>query len=247
MQTAKQLAEQNEILKGVVGSTAHGTSIEGTDDRDEMGVFVEDPEEVCGLTPVDHYIHRDAAEGERSKPGDLDLTFYSLRRFCQLGVKGNPHTLNLLWLPEYITQSPIGEGLVNIRQSFISRHAANAFMGYLVSQKKKLKGEKAHTVNRPELIEKYGYDTKFAGHAVRLGYQGIELIREGKITLPMRESERKRVIDVRTGQFSFEEVLNMIDGLEAQLIEAASNFNKEPEYDVIIKFLVRAHQWFWAW
>jgi hypothetical protein len=29
---------------------AHGTAIDGQDDRDEMGVFVEPPENVCGLT-----------------------------------------------------------------------------------------------------------------------------------------------------------------------------------------------------
>ena len=45
---------------------AHGTAIEGQDDRDEMGVFVEPPENVCGLTPCDHYIQRDQPDGVRS-------------------------------------------------------------------------------------------------------------------------------------------------------------------------------------
>jgi len=49
----RDIALDNEILRGIVGSTSHGTAIEGQDDRDEMGVFVEPPEYVCGLTPCD--------------------------------------------------------------------------------------------------------------------------------------------------------------------------------------------------
>lgn len=59
----RDVALGNEILRGLVGSTAHGTAIEGQDDRDEMGVFIEPPENVCGLRSVDHYIHRTQPEG----------------------------------------------------------------------------------------------------------------------------------------------------------------------------------------
>lgn len=37
--SAREIALSNEILRGVVGSTAHGTAIDGQDDRDEMAVF----------------------------------------------------------------------------------------------------------------------------------------------------------------------------------------------------------------
>jgi len=65
---AREIATANEILRGVVGSTTHGTAIDGQDDRDEMGVFVEPPEDVCGLAPCEHYIHRD-------KPATSIFTF----------------------------------------------------------------------------------------------------------------------------------------------------------------------------
>lgn len=158
MTTTKETALNNEILRGVVGSTALGTALEGTDDRDEMGVFIEPARNVCGLTPCDHYIYRDKPEGVRSEAGDLALTIYSLRKYCRLAAQGNPSVLLLLWLPEYLVQTPLGADLVAGRQVFVSREAGQRFLGYLVSQRMKLKGEKAHTVNRPELIEKYGYD-----------------------------------------------------------------------------------------
>jgi uncharacterized protein len=56
------------------GSTAHGIGLEGAEDRDEMGVFVEPATNVCGFTPVDHYVHRTAPSGVRSGPGDLVCT-----------------------------------------------------------------------------------------------------------------------------------------------------------------------------
>lgn len=38
-----EIATKNEILRGLVGSTAHGINIVGQDDRDETGVFIEPP------------------------------------------------------------------------------------------------------------------------------------------------------------------------------------------------------------
>ena len=38
-----------EILRTVVGSGVHGIAIPGTDDHDEMGVYIEPPEVVLGI------------------------------------------------------------------------------------------------------------------------------------------------------------------------------------------------------
>ncbi len=43
------IALPNEILRSVVGSGVHGISIAGTDDHDEMGVYIEPPEWVLGV------------------------------------------------------------------------------------------------------------------------------------------------------------------------------------------------------
>jgi hypothetical protein len=51
---ARRVAEGGCILRSVVGSTVHGLSNPGTDDRDEMGVCVEPPEYVIGLRRFDH-------------------------------------------------------------------------------------------------------------------------------------------------------------------------------------------------
>jgi hypothetical protein len=52
------VARGGEILRSVVGSGVHGIAIPGTDDHDEMGVFVEPPSYVLGLRrPFEHYVY----------------------------------------------------------------------------------------------------------------------------------------------------------------------------------------------
>jgi len=43
-----RVARSGEILRTVVGSGVHGIALAGTDDHDEMGIFVEPPEFVLG-------------------------------------------------------------------------------------------------------------------------------------------------------------------------------------------------------
>lgn len=243
--TAKDVALGNQIIRGVVGSTAHGTGLDGHEDRDEMGVFVEPAEYVCGLAPCDHYIYRDKPEGVRSEPGDLDLTLYSLRKFCRLAEQGNPSVLILLWLPSYEHITPLGGGLANLRDAFVSRDAGARFLGYLVSQKMALKGERTKKVARPELVERFGYDTKFAMHALRLGLEGIEYLTERRITMPAPEPRRTLLRDVRAGRLTFPEALEAIEDAEARLRVLVDRCGWKSDRAEINRFMVAAHQRHW--
>lgn len=243
--TAREIAMDNEILRGVVGSTSHGTAIDGQDDRDEMAVFIEPPEYVCGLRPLDHYIYRDKPEGVRSEAGDLDLTMYSLRKFCRLAEQGNPSVVILLWLPDHIVRTDLGRALIKMRDAFISRDSGNRFLGYLVAQKMKMKGERTATTKRPELIEKYGYDTKFAMHALRLAFEGIEMLTHRRITLPVAEPNLSILRGVRTGQYDLGDVFHMIDRAEKQLRELLQDCTWKTDRARIDGFMVKAHQRHW--
>src|SRR5258706_373422 len=244
--TNKDIALDNEILRGVVGSTAHGTAIDGQDDRDEMGIFIEPPENVCGLTSVDHYIYRDQPDGVRSQPGDLDLVMYSLRKFCKLAAKGNPSVMILLWLPEYINKLAVGSALIGLRTAFISKDAGKRFLGYLTAQKMSLTGERTQKVNRPELIKKYGFDTKFAMHALRLGFEGIELMTHGHLTLPVAEPNLGVLRAVRTGQYDYDQTLNLINLAEEHLRELVDKCEWKADLNKINEFMVDAHKLHWG-
>src|SRR2546423_1793482 len=78
---------------------------------------------------------------------------------------------------------------------------ASTLPGCLPAQKQAMLGQRGgHRPTRPELVEAHGHDTKFAGHVLRLGYQGVEFLESGRITLPMPEPQRQRVLAVRRGE-----------------------------------------------
>lgn len=237
------------ILLTTSGSELYGTSL-GDADRDEFGVYVENPAHVTGLLTQDTIVQRSQPAGVRSGPGDLDRQVHGVRKFARLAGAGNPTVLLLLFVPpeHRIIETPEGALLLENAGLFISKQAGYRFLGYLDSQRAqmvRLSGTK-HT-NRPELIEKHGYDTKFAYHALRLGIQGIELMRDGVITLPMPDEDRQTMLDVRRGLHSKDEVIRWIDYLRSDLVGAIeeSGLPDEPNWAGIndLCHVIYLNQW----
>lgn len=222
-------ATAHEILRTVVGSGVHGIAIEGTDDHDEMGVYVEPPESVFGLREADgHYVARTVREGQRSRPGDTDLVLYSLRKYLALVATGNPTALLPLFAPEdaVLRITDAGRLLREVGAGLLSQRAGHRFLGYLHSQRERLVTGK-RVPARPELIERFGYDVKYASHALRLGMQGVEVVRTGRLTLPLPEQERKLVLAVKRGEYPLDTTLALIDS-QAVLLQAILDNNHSP-------------------
>ncbi|BCP41411.1 hypothetical protein MINTMi27_15040 [Mycobacterium intracellulare] len=221
---AQQIAEKNTILRTQVGSGLHGVIVEGHDDRDEMGICIEPASCVIGLEKFEQYQYRTQPEGVRSGPGDLDLVIYSLRKWARLAAQGNPTVLLMLFAPvhEWVVPAMAGGKAMGMelqaqKDLFLSRDCGRRFLGYLKAQKERMLGLRSQRTNRPELIDLYGFDTKFAYHAVRLGVQGVELLTTGNITLPMPEPYRTDLTRMRKGCYTKERALALIDDLYAEL------------------------------
>lgn len=250
MSEARTIAERNCILRGSVGSTVHGLNVTGQDDLDEMGVCIEPPDYVLGLRDFEQWVYRTQPEGVRSGHGDLDLTIYGLRKFVRLAAKGNPSILVLLFVPRIMVsvRTTLGEELQSMADAFASKIAIHKFLGYMVAQKERLLGERGQMrVHRPELIETHGFDVKYAMHALRLGYQGIEFSETGRITLPMPEATRAVVRAVRRGEHALAEVRSMYEEIEAKLRLAltSSPLPQEPDWYRINSFLIRCYMAHW--
>jgi predicted nucleotidyltransferase len=252
----KAIAEPNTILRGLVGSSVHGLVLSGTDDRDEMGVCVEPRRYVVGFGKFEQWVYRSAAEreghaGARSQAGDLDLTVYSLRKWARLALQGNPTVLLLLYLPDdaLVLRTKPGEELQKLAPAFASRQAGKRFLGYLEAQRQRLVGERGQRdVNRTELVEKFGYDTKYAMHMLRLGHQGVEFLETGRLTLPMREPIRSRLMDVRQGRSNPADVLAECTELELRLTALLESSPLPPEPDVsrVERFVIGTYEAAWA-
>lgn len=251
------------ILRGLVGSSVHGLSLEGKGDRDEMAVAIEPPEFLIGLGRAkfetdktfqqgfEQQIERTQPEGVRSEPGDLDRTTYSLRKWMRLACAGNPTILTLLFVPadDLNVATEFGMQLQENSSRILSKECGPKFLGYLRGQKDSMLGLRSKKVTRQDLIDAHGYDCKYAMHVLRLAIQGIEVLRDGKMTLPMPLDTRLLVRSVREGKLSMGEVLDLINTYENELVDALakSKLPDQPDWAFLNSWLVRTYRESWGW
>ena len=265
---ARKIAEDGMILRVQVGSGVHGTSITGQDDRDELGLCLEPPQFVTGLARVPNGIRglgtsvefeqyerhtawdKPGGLANRSGAGDLDVIIYSARKWARLALAGNPTVLLLLFVPdeEVVFRNDTGAELVSNAHRFVSRLAADRFLGYLQGQKAAMTGQTGAHTNRPELVAVHGYDTKYAMHALRLGLQGVELLSTGRITLPVPEPDREYLRSIRRGEQPLAEVVEAVTAAEARLIELRDSpaIPDQPDRRWADEWLHHSYLSFWA-
>lgn len=242
------------ILMVEVGSTAHGTGLPGGEDHDQLAVVVETPDQVVGLDErgMRTVMQRTKPEGVRSGPGDIDRTLHSLRRFLRLAASGNPSILMALWAPvEYST--PLGEELQHLGDAFVGRHVVPRYRGYMRSQAMRLLGLRGggHGTRggggREELIEAHGFDTKYAMHCARLGFQCVELVTTGRLELPIRGEPAEWLRAVRRGEVAFDDWWERSLALDARLAIIEEDPDVRPDADRrrIDAWSIDAHQRTW--
>ena len=243
------------LLLVEVGSTAHGTGLPGGEDHDETAVVVETPLQVLGLGPaLRNHMQRTQPEGQRSGPGDTDRQVYSLRSFLAMAAGGNPSILLTLWAP-VIEATEVGRHLLDLRDAFVGRHVLPRYRGYMQSQVMRMQGLKGSGHGRrgggkcDELIAAHGYDTKFAMHAARLGYQGRELVTTGGLSLPVGGEAGDWLRAVRRGEVPYDEWLARVGELDGELARLSDDerFRVGPDRGRIEAFSVDAHRRAWNW
>lgn len=245
------LHKTHTILLVPAGSNLHGLGLPGKDDQDEMGVCIEDLAQTVGFTEFEQFIYRSATEreGQHDAPrqaGDLDLTIYSLRKFLRLAMQGNPQIIQCLFVPPElcIVQDARGAQLQELAPYIVSKNAGARYLGYLESQRQRLLGERGQKkVNRPELEEKYGFDTKYAMHILRLGFQGVELLSTGRLTLPMPKKDRAFVYATRLGEVPLQDVLTKAGELEREIKDLLSEapLRDKPDRDYIESWMLNMY------
>ena len=240
------------ILTTLVGSHAHGINTP-TSDFDYLSVDIAPLETTLGIAPeLKTRVARDAPEGVRSSAGDVEHTTYELRHFMRLATQGNPSILVPLFCADehVIHMTKEGRELREMAWAIVSMQAVRRHLGYLDAQYGRMRGNGPHQSrkpNRPELIEAHGYDTKYAAHALRLAWQGLDLANFGVLRLPMREKEREAMLAIRAGEWTEEQVSREIE-LERDELRRFVNYEvhsflpSAPNYDVINQWLIRVQR-----
>ena len=211
------LIPKGVILSGYRGSRAHNTYVTPTDpssidDIDLMSVYVAPLQYYLGLSGVG----KNNRGTKEAVLDPYDAVSYEIRKFVYLLLKGNPNVLSLLWLREnmYIFRHRLGKMLITYRDSFVSKQAYHSFIGYAHGQLHRMthgacKGRMG--AKRKALVEKHGYDTKNAGHLIRLLRMGIEFLTEGALHIWRKDAHELK--EIKRGLWTLDKVKSESDRL----------------------------------
>lgn len=242
------------IMLATVGSTCLGLE-SANSDVDEMGICLETAKDIIGFSTFEQTIYRTAYDrtkswDAKSEAGDIDLTIYGLRKFVKLALVGNPNLITMLYLPKnnFSVYTPIATQLQELAPYFASKQAVKAFLGYLTAQRMRLLDERGgRDVNRHELEQRHGYDTKYGMHAMRLAMQGYEFARNGSLKFPLSNSELVMLKDIRSGDMSLTTLTKQLtayeEGIEDELLRNV--LPDKPRYDIVENWLLATYKNYW--
>jgi uncharacterized protein len=246
--------DRGRLIHALVGgSQLHGVKLEGTDDHDIYGIYIETPE-TCFWDELPHFVTSTAPQNVRNKAGDVDVICYSLRKFAHLASAGNPTILHMLFTPSD-PREVFWNPIIAARSLFLAKAHAEKYRGYADAQLRRMTGERGTGKHgqRPELEQKFGYDVKAAMHTLRLLHEGIEFISKGWVTLPRPEHERTQLLAVRRGEWSQDRVITEAHRLFANLDAAVKNSSLPESVDLeaIGKLVTEIYldawdQWGWS-
>jgi predicted nucleotidyltransferase len=229
------------------GSQLHGAKVVGYDDLDIYGAYFEAPARILGLESLEHFVWSSSAESALNTADDVDVTCYSLHRWGELMLKGNPAILHFLYAENVLGPTLWDTNIRPHREQLLSKKSAIQYLGFADSQRMRLTGERGMGKHgqRIDLIEKYGYDTKFGMHYIRLLYECRELLRDRHLTLP--RPERDQLIAVRTGKVAQEEMFAMGRELKAECesLMAESTLPDEPDKAALSRIIADTYLAHW--
>lgn len=237
-----------KLLETKFGSQVYGTATPFSD-IDIGVVALESPLHVFGLQDATDFPQIQDAENR-------DVRRFWLKRFLRLCVRGNPNVLEWLYTPdEHIEfMHPLfNQFVLNYRSQFLDYDKIiQSHLGFAKSQIIKMtRHEKEMGAKRRALVEVYGYDTKYASHAIRLIYQLTDVLSRGRIVLPYPENVRTELLAIKLGQVSLSE-FDVIyqarkDEVEQLIVDKRDLIDSvKPDHDTIACILEEFYQTAWC-
>lgn len=150
-----------------------------------------------------------------------DFSIYSIVRFFQLAMENNPNMLDALFTPSrcVLSTTHAWQNVRDNRKIFLHKGSWHKLKGYAYSQLAKIKTKNA-VGKRLELIEKFGYDVKFAYHVVRLLDEAEQILITHDLDI---ERNREQLKAIRAGEWTLEQVENWFSSKERELETAYTN------------------------
>jgi len=217
-------------LSGIVGSTAHGLALPGSD-VDRLGVFIAPTVQVAGLD-----WHGSRETHVTSKP---DTTMHEVGKYLRLALKCNPTITELLWLPYdlYEVIDDYGAALVGLRRAFLSTGYVRAsYGGYARQQALRLAGRPDGTFSS-DLRKR---TAKHARHMLRLLRQGRQLLATGELTVEVEDPAPYWEVS----DMDREKMLEVFEAEDAILHDTVSVLPDEPDRQAVSAYLADVRRTF---
>lgn len=232
----------------MMGSVAYGVSNDNSD-MDIYG-FAIPPKElvfptVAGYIPgfghpspgfeqFDPHHIKDVAKSRQ-----YDLAIYNIVKYFSLCAECNPNMIDSLFVPRrcVLFSTPIGEMVRDRRKDFLHKGAWHKFKGYAYAQLHKIGKANKSNPKRKESVEKFGYDTKFAYHVVRLLGEVEQIMIEHNLDI---QRNREQLKAIRRGEWSLEYLHQWFEDKERHLEEvyASSDLRHSPDLDSLRQLLL---------
>lgn len=159
---------------------------------------------------------------------EVDFNVYGLVKYFNLCTENNPNMLDSLFVPDrcIVYADDAGKHLRDNRHKFLHKGAYVKYRGYFFQQLTKLVNGQLSKASRQDLVNQYGYDTKFAYHIVRLALQVEELLTTGDMDL---ERNKEVLKSIRKGAWTKDELLSWTKSKEQELDRLFLRSNALPE------------------
>ena len=211
------------IYKCIIGSRAYGLDGEASD-TDYRGIYLPPAELHWSLYGVPDQLDREETQEQ----------YWELQRFLVLALKANPNVLECLYTPLVEQITPLGEELLEMRSSFLSRMVFQTYNGYVASQFKKMQSD----------IKNQGQvKWKHVMHLIRLLISGISVLRHGFVPVRVDE-QREQLLAIRRGEISWEETEKWRLSLHREFDAAVQHTTlpERPDYERANALLIKARR-----
>lgn len=159
---------------------------------------------------------------------EYDFNVFSIVKYFRLLTDNNPNIIDSLFTrrEDVWHCTEIGNMIRDNRKIFLHKGSYHKYKGYAFSQMHKIRSLTRHDSKRKDLIEKYGYDTKFGAHCVRLLLQIQQILIENDLDLKRNSDILK---SIRNGDWKLEDLEKWFFSKERDLESVYAN-SKLPAY-----------------
>ena len=241
--------KNNVHYEVVMGSVAYGVSSD-TSDLDIYGfcippkhiIFPHLNGEIFGFGTqterFEQYQQHHVKDSSARK--EYDLTIYNIVKYFQLCMQNNPNMIDSLFIPRrcILHSTQVGEHVRENRKLFLHRGSWHKFKGYSYSQVHKMKIKNPEPGStRFEMVQKYGFDCKFAYHVVRLLNEVEQILTEHDLDL---QRNREQLKSIRNGEWTEEQIIKYFEDKEKQLekVYSESSLQYGPDENKIKNILL---------